>query len=199
MPKDPGVSNTVFFLKKYTTDPISFSSALFYIMKYSLNSQVDAREEKKMKESSRRDFVKVGMATAASIGLIGALKTSKSWGQYGSEEKGDNPIHKIKDPGKLTPMEMKHSPKITVEGPVKAGEATKVTVAVGRTMHPMEEKHHIKWIELYEGDKKVARVDLEPEVSMPLVTFMVVLSGPTTLRALEECNLHGVWEESLKV
>jgi superoxide reductase len=94
---------------------------------------------------------------------------------------------------------MKHSPKITVEGPVKSGDPTKVMVAVGRAMHPMEAKHHIMWIELYAGEQKVARVELEPEVSKPVVTFMVVLSGPTTLRAREECNLHGVWEEALEV
>jgi superoxide reductase len=151
-----------------------------------------------MKELSRRDFVKVGVATAASFGLIEALGNSKSWGKSEYGEKG-KPIHRIKDPANLNPLEMKHSPKITVEPPVNAGDPTKVTVAVGRTMHPMEVKHHIKWIALYAGDKKVAHVNLEPVISKPVVTFLVVLSGPTTLRALEECNIHGVWEESLAV
>ncbi len=152
-----------------------------------------------MKDLSRRDFMKAGVATAASLGLVGVLGGSKSWGYGDDESAGGKPIQKIKDPKNLTPAETKHSPKITVEGPMKAGEPAKVTVAVGRAMHPMEAKHHINWIELYAGDQKIARVDLVPEVSKPVVTFMVVLSGPTTLRALEECNLHGVWEESLEV
>jgi len=157
-----------------------------------------------MKELSRRDLLKAGVATAASLGLAGVLGNSKSWGGYGSdygsdESAGGKPVQKIKDPANLTPAETKHSPKIVVEGPVKTGDPTKVTVAVGRAMHPMEAKHHIMWIELYAGEQKVARVDLEPVVSKPVVTFMVVLSGPTTLRAREECNLHGVWEESLEV
>jgi superoxide reductase len=158
----------------------------------------DNRKEKEMKELSRRDFVRAGVATAASFSLIEAVENSQSWGKTEYGEKG-KPIHKIKDPEHMTPLEMKHSPKITVEGPVNPGEPTKVTVAVGRTMHPMEVKHHIMWISLYAGDKKVAHVSLEPVISKPVVTFLVVLSGPTTLRALEECNIHGVWEESLAV
>jgi superoxide reductase len=152
-----------------------------------------------MKELSRRDFVKAGIATAASLGLVGVLGGSKSWGYGDDESAGGKPIQKIKDPANLTPAETKHSPKITVEGQVKAGEPAKVTVSVGRAMHPMEGKHHINWIELYAGDQKIARVDLVPEVSRPVVTFTVVLLKPTTLRALEECNLHGVWEEDLDV
>ena len=155
-----------------------------------------------MKDLSRRDFMKAGVATAASLGLVGVLGGSKSWGYYDyetSSEEGGKKIQRIKDPANLTPAEMKHSPKITVDGPVKAGEPAKVTVAIGRAMHPMEAKHHINWIELYAGDQKIARVELVPEVSKPVVTIMVVLSGPTTLRALEECNLHGVWEETLEV
>ncbi len=152
-----------------------------------------------MKDLSRRDFMKAGVATAASLGLVGVLGGSKSWGYGDDESAGGKPIQKIKDPQNLTPAEMKHSPKITVEGPVKAGEPAKVTVAVGRTMHPMEAKHHINWIELYAEDQRIGRVDLVPEVSRPVVTFTAVLLKPTTLRALEECNLHGVWEESLEV
>jgi len=159
------------------------------------------REEEKMKELSRRDFMKAGVATAASLGLTGVLGSSKSWGEgYGSDEgAGGKPIQRIKDPANLTPAEKKHSPLIQVQGPVKAGEPTKVTVSVGRLMHPMEAKHHIMWVELYAGDEKIARLDIEPEVSRPVATFTAVLLKPTTLRALEECNLHGVWEETLEV
>ena len=155
-----------------------------------------------MKELNRRDFLKAGIATTASLGLLGVMTTAgkvqaAGYGDYGTEE--ESKVQKIKDPANLTPAEKKHSPLIQVEGPVKAGEPVKVTVSVGRSMHPMEVKHHITWIELYAQDKKIARVDLVPEVSRPVVTFMVVLSGPTTLRAVEECNLHGVWEETLEV
>jgi len=162
----------------------------------------EQREEEKMKEWSRRDFVKAGVSTAASLGLIGVLGNSKAWSQgYGSleESAAGKPIQKIKDPANLTPAEKKHSPLIQVQGPVKAGEPVKVTVSVGRLMHPMEVKHHIMWIELYAGDQKVGRGELEPEASRPVVTFTAVLLKPTTLRALEECNLHGVWEEDLEV
>jgi superoxide reductase len=155
------------------------------------------------KEWSRREFVKSGVAAAASLGLAGLLTDTKAraegYGDYGSSEEAATNIQRIKDPANLTPAEKKHSPLIQLDAPAKAGEPVRVTVSVGRLMHPMEAKHWIKWIELYAGEKKIARVNLEPEVSKPVVTFTVVLSGPTTLRALEECNLHGVWEEILQV
>jgi superoxide reductase len=155
------------------------------------------------KEWSRRDFMKSGVAAAASLGLVGLLSDTKAqaegYSDYGSSGGGGAEVIRIKDPANLTPAEKKHSPLIQVDGPIKPGEPGKVTVSVGRAMHPMETKHWIKWIELYAGEAKIARVDLEPELSRPVVTFTVVLSGPTTLRALEECNLHGVWEETLQV
>ena len=155
-----------------------------------------------MKELNRRDFLKAGIATTASLGFLGVMTAVKDraagYADYGTEE-SEAKVQKIKDPANLTPAEKKHSPLIQVEGPVKPGEPVKVTVSVGRAMHPMEAKHHITWIELYAKDQKIARVDLVPEVSRPVVTFMVVLAGPTTLRAVEECNLHGVWEEALEV
>jgi len=155
------------------------------------------------KEWSRRDFMKSGVATAVSLGVIGLLTDmnaqAEGYGGYGSSEESPPAIQKIKDPANLTPTEKKHSPLIQLDGSAKAGETVKVTVSVGRLMHPMESKHWIKWIELYAGDKKIARVNLEPEVSRPVVTFTVVLPGATTLRALEECNLHGVWEDTLQV
>ena len=152
-----------------------------------------------MKELNRRDFLKAGIATTASLGLLGVMTArAAGYGDYGTEE-SESKIQKIKDPANLTPAEKKHSPLIQVEGPVKPGEPVKVTVSVGRAMHPMEGKHHINWIELYARDQKIARVELVPEVSRPVVSFMVVLAGPTTLRAVEECNLHGVWEEALEV
>jgi len=152
------------------------------------------------KEWSRRDFMKSGVAAAASLSLVGLLADKARAEGYGDYESSEGAkINRIKDPANLTPAEKKHSPLIQLDGSIKAGEPVKVTVSVGRAMHPMEAKHWIKWIELYAGETKIARADLEPEVSRPVVTFMVVLSGPTTLKALEECNLHGVWEETLQV
>jgi superoxide reductase len=64
-----------------------------------------------------------------------------------------------------------------------------VTVRVGQNAaHPMEPKHFIQWIQLQSGNVTISK-RLEPG-DPPAVTFPP-LEGP--LRALELCNIHGLW------
>ena len=65
-------------------------------------------------------------------------------------------------------------------------------VQVGSTIHPMEEKHYIQWIELL-ADGLVYRKELLPGQE-PKVTFCV--SGDR-VKAREYCNLHGLWKGDL--
>ncbi len=62
-------------------------------------------------------------------------------------------------------------------------------VTVGSTLHPMEEKHYIEWIELQAGGK-VYREFLEPGAE-PSATFCV---DADTVTAREFCNVHGLWK-----
>ncbi len=81
----------------------------------------------------------------------------------------------------------KHVPVIkTVDGGVK--------VKVGDVPHPMEEKHHIQWIEVI-ADSKTYRQYLDPG-SMP-EAFFPVFAAKLTARA--HCNLHGLWKRTLSV
>jgi superoxide reductase len=64
-----------------------------------------------------------------------------------------------------------------------------VKVAVGSVAHPMEEKHHIQWIEII-ADGKVYRQYLNPG-DAPEATFSVEAADIT---AREYCNLHGHWK-----
>jgi superoxide reductase len=62
-------------------------------------------------------------------------------------------------------------------------------VKVGAVAHPMEEKHHIEWIELIAGDKayrQFLKVGETPEA------FFAV--DATSVSAREYCNLHGLWK-----
>jgi superoxide reductase len=62
-------------------------------------------------------------------------------------------------------------------------------VKVGAVAHPMEEKHHIEWIELIAGDKayrQFLKVGDAPEA------FFAV--DATSVSAREYCNLHGLWK-----
>jgi superoxide reductase len=62
-------------------------------------------------------------------------------------------------------------------------------VKVGAVAHPMEEKHHIEWIELV-VDGKAYREFLKPGQA-PEARFCLQGSAVT---AREYCNLHGLWK-----
>jgi len=73
--------------------------------------------------------------------------------------------------------------------PVIEKTATGVKVKVGSVAHPMEEKHHIEWIEII-ADGKTYRQFLKPG-DAPEATFAIA-AGVITPRAY--CNLHGLWQ-----
>lgn len=62
-------------------------------------------------------------------------------------------------------------------------------VTVGSTLHPMEEKHYIEWIELL-ADGKAYRQFLNPG-DAPKATFNIDAASVT---AREHCNVHGLWK-----
>ena len=73
--------------------------------------------------------------------------------------------------------------------PVVKKTADGVTVKVGEVAHPMEEKHHIEWIEII-ADGSVYRQFLNPG-DAPEATFNVTADQVT---AREYCTLHGLWK-----
>lgn len=76
----------------------------------------------------------------------------------------------------------KHVPMIeAIEG------GTRVTV--GSTLHPMEEKHYVEWIEIINGSYR-QRKYLKPG-DKPVAEFYVPYSED--LIAREYCNLHELW------
>ncbi len=62
-------------------------------------------------------------------------------------------------------------------------------VTVGSTLHPMEEKHYIEWIELL-TDGRTYRQFLSPG-NAPKAVFKVEAKSVT---AREHCNVHGLWK-----
>ena len=62
-------------------------------------------------------------------------------------------------------------------------------VTVGSTLHPMEEKHYIEWIEIL-ADGKAYRQFLNPG-DAPEAIFGVEAD---TITAREHCNIHGLWK-----
>lgn len=136
----------------------------------------------------------------------------------GTEEKVNTPV----DPENLTEGEKKHIPVIEAPEMAIAGEPFEVTITVGSIPHVMEEKHFIEWIELYLHNKLVGRKELYPSGErVAKVTFKVEADKAliavaeietcrvhgvnicgscgeksvfTNLRAVEKCNIHGIWE-----
>ncbi len=66
-----------------------------------------------------------------------------------------------------------------------------VKVTVGSVMHPMEEEHHIVFIEVLTADK-VYRKEFEPG-DTPEAEFPVRVTEINEVR--EFCNVHGLWEK----
>ncbi len=93
----------------------------------------------------------------------------------------------------------KHTPVIEAPEKVNAGEAFKVTITVGSTLHPSQPDHAIHWIELYAGEVQIARVSFTPTLSLPVVTLTVVLDETTTLRVLSQPNHSSAWEATRPV
>lgn len=98
----------------------------------------------------------------------------------------------------LTDAEKKHIPVIGSPDSVKPGEPFDVSVTVGSIPHVMEPAHHIQWIELYADEKFLGRVALTPGFTKAIATLTVVMeaTGSITLKAIERCNIHGLWENT---
>ena len=87
-------------------------------------------------------------------------------------------------------MEEKTADKTTEKHvPVIEKTADGYKVTVGTTLHPMEEKHYIQWIELH-ADNAVYRQFLNPG-DEPVAYFCVKADSVT---AREYCNVHGLWK-----
>lgn len=93
----------------------------------------------------------------------------------------------------------KHTPYIEFCGAGETGR-TSVCVTVGHEVpHPNEPGHYISWIELLANGTPIARFDLSPVATNPKVSIEVDVEAGTALRALEHCNLHGVFAYEVTV
>ena len=73
--------------------------------------------------------------------------------------------------------------------PVIEKNDTAYKVKIGSIPHPMEQEHHIEWIELL-ADGRAYRQFLSPGQA-PEATFAIEAAE---VSAREHCNKHGLWE-----
>lgn len=102
-----------------------------------------------------------------------------------------SPINLVSDLAGAGDFEKKHTPHIDAR---RTGETVTVTITVGHEVpHPNQPDHYITWIELAVGDSPVARFDLSPVTTDPVVSVVLRAAPGTPVRALSHCNLHGLW------
>lgn len=87
-------------------------------------------------------------------------------------------------PGTTDGAHEKHVPVVEIDG-------NQVTVKVGSVEHPMLEAHYIQWIVL-ETTKGCQMKRLQPS-DKPMSQFLIA-EGEQVVKALEYCNLHGLWQ-----
>ncbi len=106
-------------------------------------------------------------------------------------------INKVEgaDPKTYTELQKKHIPVITAPSQGKRNTPVTVTVEVGKYLkHPNEYAHHIQWIEIWQRDAFITRVDLTPKLTEPKITITATFDHPWPIIARARCNLHGIWE-----
>ena len=106
------------------------------------------------------------------------------------------------DSKNITETEKTHIPVIDCPDTVKAGEPFKVSINVGEIPHVMDEGHFIQWIDVYFKNNFFARVELTPKFTRPEVTLTLQRHSKhktSTLRVIERCNLHGLWEATREI
>ncbi|MFC1482657.1 desulfoferrodoxin family protein [Candidatus Margulisiibacteriota bacterium] len=90
--------------------------------------------------------------------------------------------------------EVKHIPSVQVVktcGLIKEENCTDIIVRIGETLHPMEEKHYITFIDCYVNEIFAARMELTPQANPAAVFHLKAESGKVTI--VEKCNIHGYW------
>lgn len=90
-------------------------------------------------------------------------------------------------PGTVDASREKHVPYVTING-------TEVTVQVGSTKHPMEEKHFIDWI-CIKTDRGIQLKYLTIG-SEPVARFYLE-KGEKLKTVYSYCNIHGLWSADI--
>lgn len=89
---------------------------------------------------------------------------------------------------------VKHIPSITLNkncGFIPENDCVDILVRIGDTLHPMEEKHFINFIDCYCDFTFVGRVFLTPGLN-PAACFHLKSKGKL-VTIVEHCNVHGYW------
>ena len=108
-------------------------------------------------------------------------------------KQNDNIFKESKE--KSPEAEVKHVPEIIVNkmcAVISEGNCVDVIAIVGKVIHPMEEKHYIRFIDGYQDDKFIGRFELTPLNLYPATCFHLK-KGAGKVTIVENCTIHGYW------
>ncbi len=109
-----------------------------------------------------------------------------------SFEQNDNVFKESEE--KSPEASVKHIPDITVKkqcGLIPENSCIDIIVRIGSTLHPMEDKHYIKFIDCYIDNKFIERIYLSPDVN-PAGCIHLNTEGKN-VQIIENCSIHGYW------
>lgn len=142
----------------------------------------------------RRSFIRgtlgagVALAWLGAPGLSRAQVTRAEWQPTGPLT-GREPI----DVHALTEEERLHVPVLTLPARVRNGRSFDLVVQVGVRPHECTPEHHIEWVEVALGERRVFVADLSIDVPFPVLRVPLVVRAEETLTVRARCNQHGVW------
>ena len=91
--------------------------------------------------------------------------------------------------------EVKHIPSVLVNKScalIPEASCTDVIVRIGKTLHPMEEKHLIQFVDGYLNGRFLGRFEFTPGLQPAACFHLKEAKGKVTIT--EHCNLHGYWK-----
>jgi desulfoferrodoxin (superoxide reductase-like protein) len=63
------------------------------------------------------------------------------------------------------------------------GQSFDLMIQIGNKIHPMTAEHHIEWVEVWAGVKRLLRTDfIEPTWAKPVLTVKLVANESTELK-----------------
>lgn len=147
-----------------------------------------------MKILRRRDFLTGLVLFGSTLAAQGARAQIKEL-----EVDWFKTINRVTDPHSLTPAEKKHAPVISIPSYVRSSQVFYLTAQIGETLHVMTPNHWIMWIEVYLDQALISRTEFSPLSPQATVTVPLVLDKESTLKVMQRCNLHGIWESTMRV
>lgn len=101
----------------------------------------------------------------------------------------------VESKAKSPEAEVKHVPSVVMNrscGLIPETACTDIIVRVGKTLHPMDAKHFIQFVDCYLNDRYVGRAAFTPGVHPAACFHLKETKGKVTV--VEHCNLHGYWK-----